>query len=174
LRATQNRGVWLSSLYKVLTKTMYTTHHMCVSAASISLRKQMTPETANWKTEETGAADSVSQGIPLSLRCSRSNSTYNGEIDIKNTMAWKIRAVLFSLCGKTLVHVKGCWRYKFSGMLSRIEWQIETIFSTGLRITLYSCRFAWRSAAQISPLFQFAVSRCPRGVVQCIVVNISI
>jgi hypothetical protein len=43
----------------------------------------MAPETANWKTEETGAADSVSQGIPLSLRRSRSNSTYNAEIDIK-------------------------------------------------------------------------------------------
>jgi hypothetical protein len=68
---------------------MYTTHHIYVSATSISLLKQMRPGTANWKTEETRAADSVSQGIPLSLHCYRNNNTYNADIDIKNTNGLK-------------------------------------------------------------------------------------
>jgi hypothetical protein len=62
----------------------------------------MTPETANWKTEETGAADSVSQGIPLSLDCSRSNSTYNAEIDIKTQWVEKYEQFYSRCVGKLL------------------------------------------------------------------------
>ena len=127
LRTTQNRGVWLSTIYKVLAKTMYTTHHMCVSAASISLWKQMTPETANWKTEETGAADSVSQGIPLSLRPSRSNSTYNAEIDIKKNNGLKntssfILAVWENSCPcKGLLKIQVFWDVKPYRMTNRVH-----------------------------------------------------